>query len=372
MQWYTSVLTFCGHILRHELSLVVDSNFEFSLAHHSYANLRRRAKKHLILIAPLCGLPRNAIQFSLGCPTCSIAGASWRLFTNRPQVQAQGLQQPTYLVSEHMKLDQVAHSIISTIHCSLPLSSCNDSFRRRDLLYLDLSVSGRFFCGMVSICPDMWGAILCCRPRLCVETEDILNDGRTVTRFERIVKDALIKRVGMLQSLIPSFGRATATFFSPSHYYNTRTRRSSQRSIILQPPSTVPDKMQFSLVALFAIAATVVSAGPLRLRQSTCDIKSEPLILSLVGPHLSGPQPASSISRPQVYIHNLDFSFHSCSRDDSRCLRICRRPRGTRCVLRASRSPSPSRLTIALDPIADAGCLVAATKIIVELVSVLP
>ncbi|KAJ7921338.1 hypothetical protein B0H13DRAFT_2416549 [Mycena leptocephala] len=32
--------------------------------------------------------------------------------------------------------------------------------------------------------------------------------------------------------------------------------------------------MQFSLVALFAIAATVVSAGPLRLRQSTCNIST--------------------------------------------------------------------------------------------------
>jgi hypothetical protein len=365
MQWYPSVLTFCGHILRHELSLVVDSNFEFSLAHHSYVNLRRRAKKRLILIAPLCGLPRNAIEFSLGCPTCSIAGASWRLFTNRRQVQAQGLQQPTYLVSEHMKLDQVAHSIISTIHCSLPLNSCNDSFRRRDLLYLDLSVSGRFFCGMVSICPDMWGATHCCRPRLCVETEDILNDGRTVTRFERIVKDALIKRVGMCYS--PSFLRLAEP---PLLFF--RLHIIIILELDVQPPSTVPDKMQFSLIALFAIAATVVSAGPLRLRQSTCNISSEPLMFSLVGPHLSGPQPASSISRPQVYIHNLDFSFHSCSRDDSRCLRICRRPRGTRCVLRASRSPSPSRLTIALDPIADAGCLVAATKIIVELVSVLP
>ncbi|KAJ7133405.1 hypothetical protein C8R44DRAFT_977572 [Mycena epipterygia] len=31
--------------------------------------------------------------------------------------------------------------------------------------------------------------------------------------------------------------------------------------------------MQFSLIALFALVATV-SAGPLRMRQSTCDIKT--------------------------------------------------------------------------------------------------
>ncbi|KAJ7921337.1 hypothetical protein B0H13DRAFT_2656030 [Mycena leptocephala] len=43
---------------------------------------------------------------------------------------------------------------------------------------------------------------------------------------------------------------------------------------VIRPPSTVLDKMQFSLVALFAIAATVVSAGPLRLRRNTCDLKN--------------------------------------------------------------------------------------------------
>ncbi|KAJ7194230.1 hypothetical protein GGX14DRAFT_700963 [Mycena pura] len=41
--------------------------------------------------------------------------------------------------------------------------------------------------------------------------------------------------------------------------------------------------MQFSLVALFVIAATSVSAGPLRMRQSTCDLKTCVLDLAPTG-----------------------------------------------------------------------------------------